>query len=133
MKYTDFTEKEIEVYLNDFKDLTRQGRHTISRNGNRQENIDFMEDYNISDQKAKEILLSLEVLDFCYVVDNEKEMFAHEKLYVFCRAFDLDNRGELENIDIYIKSNLMETRGGNKRLVVISFHKRNKEITYCFK
>lgn len=130
-KYTSFTIEEIEEYLLNFKQLINNGRYTIALNGNREENIEFMEDYNIDTAKAKEILLCLEALDFCYAVDNEKPQFAHEKLYIFCKAFDLDNRGDIENVDIYIKSNLTKPRGGY--LIVISFHKRNKEITYCFK
>lgn len=132
-KYTNFSKKEINEYLGTFKMLISDGCFSIALNKNRQENIEFMEDYNINSEKAKEILLSLDVLDFCYAVDNEKEEFAHEILYVFCKEFDLDNRGDIETVEIYIKSNITKTRGGKDTLIVISFHKKNKEITYLFR
>lgn len=132
-KYTDFSKSEIEEYLDDFKQLVRDGSYSISLNNNRTENVDFMEEYNISTEKAKGILLSLEVLNFCYAADNTNPQYAHEKLYIFCRECKIDNRGTIEEIDIYIKSNITHTRKGNKRLFVVSFHKRNNPITYCFK
>ncbi|WP_347862479.1 hypothetical protein U0355_04775 [Salimicrobium sp. PL1-032A] len=132
-KYTDFSEEQIESYLDEFKDLIRKDRFSISLNSNRQENIEFMEDYNINTERAKEILLCLEVLDFCYAADNKNPKFAHEKLYIFCREFELDNRGTLERLDIYVKSNLTKTRKGDNILFVVSFHKRNNPIEYCFK
>lgn len=132
-KYTDFTQDEIKQYLEELKQLIRDGQYTISLNRNRTENVDFMEDYNIDTNKAEELLMCFEVMDFCYVVNNLKADFAHEKLYIFCREFELDNRGDLEVVDIYMKSNLMLTRRGDKRVIIISFHKRNKPIRYCFK
>lgn len=132
-KYTDFPEERIEEYLRDFRQLVRDGSYSIELNENRTENVDFMEDHDISTTKAKNMLLCLDVLDFCYAADNTKPQFAHEKLYIFCREFEIENRGDFENVDVYIKSNLTQTRKGNKRLYVVSFHKRNNPITYCFK
>lgn len=132
-KYTGFSKDQIESYLEDFKDLIRKDCFSISLNGNRQENIEFMEDYDVNTEKAKEILLSLEVLDFCYAADNRNPLFAHERLYIFCKEFELDNRGTLEYLDIYVKSNITKTRRGDNILFVVSFHKRNNPIKYCFK
>lgn len=132
-KYTDFTETDIENYLIDFKQLVSDGAYSIELNENRTENVDFMEDYDLNTEKAKIALLCLEVLDFCYAVDNVKKQFAHEKLYIFCREFELDNRGNMEKVDIYIKSNITNSRKGTSRLFVVSFHKRNNPISYCFK
>jgi hypothetical protein len=132
-KHIDFTEKQIKDYLVEFKKVVLSGKYTISVTDNRTENKEFIEDYNIDSNKEKEILLSLEYLDFCYVVDNIKPEYAHEKLYVFCVSRELANFGELETVDIYIKTNLMKTRKGNDFAVVISFHKLNKKISYLFK
>ncbi|MFC6040540.1 hypothetical protein ACFPYN_14025 [Paenisporosarcina macmurdoensis] len=132
-KYTNFTEKEIEEYLIAFKQLVEDGDFSIELNEKRTENVDFMEDYDLNTESAIKILLSLEVLDFCYAVDNVKPKFSHEKLYIFCREFELDNRNDMDKIDIYIKSNITTTRKGKSRLFVVSFHKRNKPISYCFK
>lgn len=132
-KYTDFSIEEIETYLSTLIDLIEKGRFSIALNENRQENVEFMEDFNISSQKAKEILLSLEVMDFCYAADNLNPKFAHEKLYIFCKEVGLDNRGTFERVDIYVKSNLTTTRRGDNFLFIVSFHQRNNPITYCFK
>jgi hypothetical protein len=132
-KHIDFTEKQIKDYLVEFKKVVLSGKYTISINDHRTENKAFTEDYNIDSNKEKEILLSLEYLDFCYVVDNIKPEYAHEKLYVFCVSRELANFGQLETVEIYIKTNLMKTRKGNDFVVVISFHKLNKKISYLFK
>ncbi|WWB85600.1 hypothetical protein V5F90_22385 [Priestia aryabhattai] len=132
-KHKDFTEEEIKQYLSEFKDLVRSRDYTIAQNENRIENIEFIETYKIDSEKEREILLSLEYDDFCYAVDNKKKEFAHEKLYVFCKVCPLDNWGELENVEVYIKSNITQTRKKKDFMIVISFHKRNKPITYLFK
>lgn len=132
-KYTDFTPEEIKKYLDILRKLILCDKYTISRNENRQENIDFIENYRIDSRKEKDILLSLQFDDFCYAADNEKEGFEHEKLYVFCKKYELDKWGIAEFVEIYIKTNVIETRRGDDYLVVISFHKRNKPITFLFK
>lgn len=132
-KHTSFTPDDIKKYLDDVRRMVLDGKYTISNNENRQENIDFMEEYKIDSKKEKEILLSLQHDDFCYAVDNEKQEFAHEQLYIFCINYELDNWGTLEHVDIYIKTNITTTRRGNEIIIVVSFHKRNKAITYLFK
>jgi len=132
-KYVDFTPEEIKKYLDDLRRLVLDGMYVISKNENRQENNDFIEEYKIDSKKEKEILLSLQFDDFCYAVDNEKEEFAHERLYIFCKEYELDNWGTLECVEIYIKTNMTKTRRGEEYMIVVSFHKRNKPITYLFK
>ncbi|MCE0554903.1 hypothetical protein LQK80_33105 [Bacillus thuringiensis] len=78
----------------------------------------------------KEILLNIGVRDFCYAVDNKNPNFAHEKLYIFCPQYELDNWGQKKSVDIYIKMNLIENKNRNKYMIVVSFHKRNKPVTY---
>ena len=129
----DFTPEEIKKYLDDLRRLVLDGMYVISKNENRQENNDFIEEYKIDSKKEKEILLSLQFDDFCYAVDNEKEEFAHERLYIFCKEYELDNWGTLECVEIYIKTNMTKTRRGEEYMIVVSFHKRNKPITYLFK
>jgi len=59
--------------------------------------------------------------------------FEHEVLYVFCPQIMLLNfHGIEETVDLYTKFNLIESENG-QRVVVISFHKRNKQIDYCFR
>jgi len=54
-------------------------------------------------------------------------------LYVFCPQVMLFNfSDEEELVGVYTKFNIIDVASG-KRLVVISFHKRNKPIDYLFK
>lgn len=132
-KFFNFTPDEIKDYLDKFRKCVLEGRYSISQNDNRQENIDFIEDYKIDTKKEHEILLGLQFDDFCYAVENENLDFAHEVLYIFCKQHELDFWGTLETVDIYIKVNMIETRRGDLFSVVVSFHKRNFEITYLFR
>lgn len=132
-KYTDFTPKEIEKYIDNIRNLIIEGKYTVSKNEHRQENIDFIESYRIDSKKEKIILLNLKYDDFCYAVDNTKKGFSHEKLYVFCKEYELDNWGDLEKVKIYIKINITETRKDEEIMIVVSFHKVNRPIKYLFK
>jgi len=132
-KHIEFTPDDIIIFLEKLRKLVIYGKYIISKNEKRKENMDFIEDYKINTQKEKEILLSLQYEDFCYAVDNEKEKFYYEKLYIFSKAYELDNWGTLEFIDIYIKINMTQTRKGDDFMIIVSFHKRNKDIRYLFK
>lgn len=112
-KYTDLTPEDIKAYLIKFKKAILDGKYTIAQNENRRENIDFIEDYKIDTKKEKEILLNIQYDDFCYAVDNDNEEFSHEILYIFCKCHELDYWGTLENVDIYIKINMTQTRSGD--------------------
>lgn len=132
-KFINFTPDEIKEYLDKFKKCVLEGRYSISQNENRQENIYFIEDYKVDTKKEHEILLGLQFDDFCYAVENDNIDFAHEVLYIFCKQHELDFWGTLETVDIYIKVNMIETRRGDLFSVVVSFHKRNFEVTYLFR
>ncbi len=131
-KYTDFTSDDIKKYLDKFRKTVLDGKYIVSKNQNRQENIEFIEDYKIDTKKEKEILLGIQYDDFCYAVDNEKEEFAHEKC-TYSKCQELDHWGTLESVDIYIKINMTQTKKGDDFTIVVSFHKRNKPIKYLFK
>ena len=132
-KHTDFTPEDIKEYLKKLRKLVIDGKYIISKNNNRRENIDFIEDYKIDTKKEKQILLDLQFDDFCYAASNTNEGFEHEVLYIFCKCQELDYWGTLESIDMYIKINMAETRKGDDFAIVVSFHKRNKPIKYLFK
>ncbi|MGO1469622.1 MAG: hypothetical protein ACTHW2_06345 [Tissierella sp.] len=65
-KHTDFSSEDIKEYLRRFRKLIIDGKYTISKNKNRMENIEFIEDYKINTKKEKRILLDLQFDDFCY-------------------------------------------------------------------
>ena len=115
------------------KNCIREGRFIISRNENRQENIEFMIEYNLNSKRQIEILLNIKTEDFCHSLQNIKTGYEHEVLYVFCPQVKLFNFDGIEKlVDIYTKFNLIESEN-RKRVIVISFHKRNKPIDYLFR
>jgi len=129
----NYTRDQIVVFLQTIQDCVREGRFVISKKENRQENIDFINEYNLTSKKQKEILLKIEPEDFCHTLQNTNLGFEHEVLYVFCPQVMLFNlEGNEEMVDIYTKFNIIDINGG-KRVVVISFHKRNKPINYLFR
>ncbi|MGN0247607.1 MAG: hypothetical protein ACI4DK_16780, partial [Lachnospiraceae bacterium] len=124
---------QIDAVLAKIKQCVENGRYVISQNENRQENIDFINEYNIYPKKRQKILMQISTDDFCHSLQNTKLGFEHEVLYVFVPQVELFNAlGEQETVDIYTKFNVIELPGGT-RTVVISFHKRNKPIDYLFR
>ena len=129
----NYTQEQTNKVLNMIQDCIRGNRFIVSRNENRQENIDFINEYNLDSRRQKEILLRIKTEDFCHSLQNTNKGFEHEVLYVFCPQIKLLNfNGIEEAVDLYIKFNLIESENG-QRVVVISFHKRNKQIDYCFR
>lgn len=113
--------------------VLKKGNYIISQNENRQENIDFINEYNIRSDQQQTILMQIETDDFCHSLQNTKLGFEHEVLYVFMPQVQLFNAdGEEEIVDVYTKFNIIDLPTGS-RAVVISFHKRNKPIDYLFR
>ena len=108
-------------------------KYIIALNENRQENVDFINTYNIRSDKQKSILLQLRTEDFCHTLQNTKIGFEYEVLYVFVPQVPLFNAdGVEETVDVYTKFNVIDMTNGS-RTVVISFHKRNKPVDYLFR
>lgn len=129
----NYTKQEIDEILDKVKNCVYNNRYTISLNENRQENIDFINEYNIYSNKQKKILLQLKVEDFWHSLQNTKLGYEYEVLYVFVPQVNLFNaEGVEEKVDIYIKINIIDMSNGS-RTIVISFHKRNKAINYLFR
>lgn len=129
----DYTTNEISELLKTIKKCIEMNRYTISLNVNRQENSDFIDEYNIRSDVLKCILLQIKVEDFCHSLKNMKQGYEHEVLFVFVPCVQLiDSEGKKETVDIYTKFNIVNSPSG-KRTIVISFHKRNKPISYPFR
>ena len=130
----NYTREEVQVILNKIKDCINDNQYIISQNQNRAENVQFINEYRLDEKKRKEILLSIEVDDFCHSLNNTNPGYEHEVLYVFCPQRNLfDIFGEEEFVDIYTKFNIIEYKIDKKRVVTISLHKRNKPIDYLFR
>lgn len=129
----NYTNEDIATVLQIIQDCIRIGKYTIAKNENRQENLDLIREYNLTSEKQRHILLQIVPEDFCHSLQNTKIGYEHETLYVFCpqvTLFDFNSREK--RVDIYIKFNIIDTDIGS-RVVVISFHERNKPINYLFK
>lgn len=126
----NITWKDIEAYLSEVKDAVKKGRYRIARNSKRQDNIDLFLDYVIDEAGAREILLSLEPIDFSCILQNEHKGFEQERLYVFGKEVLLLERNGTEEtiVPLYIKMNNLETGF----VIVISFHRQRHPLTYCF-
>lgn len=99
--------KDIEQYLSVVKDAVENNRYRIDRNSKRQDNINLFLDYVIDEAKAKEIILSLTVLDFSEILQNKHKGYEHERLYVFGKDVVLLERNgtEEKTVSLYIKFN----------------------------
>ena len=120
---------EDKVLSIDQKDIEQYYR--LDRNARRQDNINLFLDYVIDEAKAKEIILSLTVMDFSEILQNEHKGYEHENLYVFGKDVSLLERNgtEEKTVSLYIKFNKLE----NCFVIVISFHEQKHPLTYYFK
>lgn len=123
--------ENIEQYLSEVKEAVESDRYRLDRNSRRQDNIRLFLDYVIDEGKAKEIILSLTVMDFSQILQNEHKGYEHEKLYVFGKDVMLLERNGTEEkaVSLYIKFNKLE----NCFVIVISFHEQKYPLTYYFR
>ena len=68
----NYTREEIDAILAKIKSCVEKGRYVISQNENRQENIDFINEYNIRSDKQRSILMQIKTEDFCHSLQNTK-------------------------------------------------------------
>ena len=103
--------KDIEHYLSEVKKAVGNDRYRL--------------------EKAKDIILSLSVMDFSEILQNEHKGFEHERLYVFGKDVTLLERNgtEEKTVSLYIKFNKLE----NCFVIIISFHEQKYPISYYFK
>ena len=130
-KVLNIDQKDIEQYLSEVKEAVEKDNYRLDRNARRQDNINLFLDYVIDETKAKDIILSLTVMDFSEILQNENKGFEHEKLYVFGKDVTLLERNgtEEKTVSLYIKFNKLE----NCFVIVISFHEQKYPLTYYFR
>jgi hypothetical protein len=120
----NYTREEIHAIFAKFKSCVEKNRYTISLNENRQENIDFINEYNIGSDKQKSILLQIETDDFCHSLRNTEIGYEYEVLYVFVQHVQLFNaEGKEETVDVYTKFSMIDLPSGSQA-VINSFHKK---------
>lgn len=130
-KILNIDQKDIEQYISEVKDAIEKDNYRLDRNAMRQDNINLFLDYVIDEAKAKEIILTLTVMDFSEILQNEHKGYEHEKLYVFGKDVTLLERNgtEEKTISLYIKFNKLE----NCFVIIISFHEQKHPLTYYFR
>ena len=125
-KYTNHTKQEIEEYLKIVKKSVNAGKFIVCTTEKNKKNREFIFEYGLTKNKQKQMLIKLEANDFCYSADNYND--PQERLYFFCREYELDNWGTIENVEVYIKI----ARKQDDFIVVVSFHKPEKNIKKLF-
>ena len=129
----NYTKEQISAVLQKIQECVSSGKYSIAQNENRTENTALIREYNLTSDKQRRILLQIEVEDFCHSLKNTKLGFEHEVLYVFCPQITLFNLDDEEKqLDLYTKFNILDLPIGS-RVVVVSFHERNKSIDYLFR
>ena len=133
MLLKNYTELQIKNLIDMIKDCVMENKYTILIDDNKTESLQFIEEYNITENKFMDIIFQLEYSDFCYGLHNMQYGIEKEDLYVFCPQHELyDIKGKMELVDIYLKLYILESNFNEYRFMV-SLHKRNKPITYLFK
>ena len=127
----DVTKEGIELYLKDVKNAIKAKKYRLERNSRRADNNELFYNYVINSDKVEEIILSLTVMDFSRVLNNEHKGFEYELLYVFGKKVELLERfgNRKKSVEIYIKFNKLS----NNYLIIISFHEQRYPIIYYFK
>ena len=95
------------------------------------DNVQLFTDYVINEDKAKDIVLGLNVMDFSGILQNEHAGYEHEQLYVFGKEVRLLERygTSIKNVSLYIKFNKLK----NRFVIIISFHEQKYPLTYYFR
>ncbi len=127
----DVTKEGIELYLKDVKNAIKAKKYRLERNSRRADNNELFYNYVINSDKVEEIILSLTVMDFSRVLNNEHKGFEYELLYVFGKKVELLERfgNRKKSVELYIKFNKLS----NNYLIIISFHEQRYPIIYYFK
>lgn len=127
----NYTKESFLPIFNTIKDCIRFDRYSIELNKNRQENIDFITEFNIKNERIKKILNDIKIEDFCYATPHISQ--PNVLLYVFSPIAKVWEIADIcINVQMYIKFRILEKIKPNA-LVTISFHKLNREISYLFK
>jgi hypothetical protein len=103
----NYSREQIASVLDTVKDCVRENRYSISKNENRQENIDFIQEYQLTSRRQREILLRIAPEDFCHTLQNTNLGFEYETLYVFVRSACFITCMVARNLLIFIRSSIL--------------------------
>ena len=118
----------VEITLEKMRECVEVGEFTILQ---RDSNVDFITAYSITELAQRDILLSLEIEDYCESEPSEKVPGSY--VHVFGSRPNLtDSHGTPCSVDMYIKFEIVEKPYGS-RTVFISFHEQLFPMTFPFR
>ena len=115
----------VTSYLKNLKEMISKNAKIIL--SLRSKNIIFCENYNIKLQDIKNILLDLNINDFCNILKN-KSINCNEILYLFTKVVKIGNMRK--KIQLYIKINKLSDKNV---IIVVSFHKVEHKLKTKFR
>ncbi len=122
--------EDIGNFLGEVKDLILRDEYTIYPT-EKNNLLDLQ--YVISEQRKKDILLSLEPDDFSEMRISNDEYFNGDALYIFGKEVPLlerySNNNKISEVELYIKMDYLK----EQTVCVVSFHKAEKPLEYAFK
>lgn len=119
------TDDDVSEYLKEIKKCIKKDKNNLKLQQNRQNNFEFMVEYNLNKNVIIDIINQLELNDFIDKVANRHEEYKDEVLYIFNKNYELTNtHGNKKLVSIYIKFNYI-----NPKVILVSFH----EAKYRFK
>lgn len=119
------TDDDVYEYLKEIKECIKKDKNNLKLQQNRQNNFEFMVEYNLNRNAIIDIINQLELSDFIDKVANRHKEYKDEVLYIFNKNYELTNAyGNKKIVSIYIKFNYI-----NPKVILVSFH----EAKYKFK
>lgn len=133
MSVQDYSEQEIEEVLEQIKGLVSQNRFIISTGENRLKNDEFADEFNLDKEKRKDLILKIEVADFCDCIQSPIAYKNHDDYFIFGPIFTLEDfLGEERQVQVYAKFVLATSRSSGLKTIVVSFHEAERPMSYYF-
>ncbi|EMB62835.1 hypothetical protein [Streptococcus mutans] len=130
----EYSEQEIADILGQIKLLVSQDRFIISTGENRQKNDEFADEFNLDIGKRKDLILKIEVHDFCDCVQSPNVYRNHDDYFIFGPQLILkDFLGDERDVQVYAKFVLTTSQTSGLKTIVVSFHEAEKPLSYYFR
>ena len=134
MSVQKYSEQEIEEVLGQIKELVSQNKFIISTGENRVKNDEFADEFNLDKEKRKQLILKIEVRDFCDCVQSPNVYKNHDDYFIFGPCFLLtDVFGDERQVRVYAKFVLATSKTTGLKTIVVSFHEAERPMSYYFK
>lgn len=120
--------------MGQIKELVSQNKFIISTGENRVKNDEFADEFNLDKEKRKQLMLKIEVRDFCDCVQSPNVYKNHDDYFIFGPYFLLtDVFGDERQVQVYAKFVLATSKTTGLKTIVVSFHEAERPMSYYFK